>query len=333
MSQTNLNRGEEALVPDGVTNDFGAMSIFNYVREKLSMQVGLRMDERAISTEMMIHEDGDSIDAFAGTFQSVNFAVGSVYREGNSSFRVNISSGFRAPTTSELLSFGTHEGTNRFEIGNSSLRSEMAKQVDLSYSYRSEHLSFEVNTFYNSIDNYIYLEPWDSVMDDVPVYAYTQSAASLYGGEAGVHFHPHNVHWLHLESNFSTVIAEDKYGNALPLIPANTLATKARVELKKKGKWGFTEIYMQHIYTFRQDRPALFETATADYTLINTGFAMEFGEGENPIQFSAGVRNLFNQRYIDHLSRLKPMGFANPGMNVYVTLKIPFEKVLPEDEH
>jgi outer membrane receptor for ferrienterochelin and colicin len=36
--------------------------------------------------------------------------------------RLNLASGFRAPNLAELTSNGVHEGTNRYEIGNSDLK-------------------------------------------------------------------------------------------------------------------------------------------------------------------------------------------------------------------
>jgi outer membrane receptor protein involved in Fe transport len=39
-----------------------------------------------------------------------------------------------------------------------------------------------------------------------------------------------------------------------------------------------------------------------------------------------GVKNVFNEQYFDHLSRLKILGLNNPGRNFYVNLIIKFSK-------
>jgi iron complex outermembrane receptor protein len=45
--------------------------------------------------------------------------------------RLNVVSGFRAPNLAELTSNGIHEGTNRYEVGNSDLKTEQNVQTDL----------------------------------------------------------------------------------------------------------------------------------------------------------------------------------------------------------
>jgi hypothetical protein len=42
--------------------------------------------------------------------------------------------------------------------------------------------------------------------------------AKLYGGEIGLHFHPHPLDWLHYETSFETVTGKKQDGDYLPLI-------------------------------------------------------------------------------------------------------------------
>ena len=44
--------------------------------------------------------------------------------------------------------------------------------------------------------------------------------------------------------------------------------------------------------------------------------------GKNKIDYSIGVNNLLNTRYIDHLSRLKTYEIPNPGRNIYFKLSL-----------
>jgi outer membrane receptor for ferrienterochelin and colicin len=68
--------------------------------------------------------------------------------------RLNLASGFRAPNLAELTSNGVHEGTNRYEIGNSDLKTEQNVQSDINLEYNNSHLSF-VNGFIISITIFI----------------------------------------------------------------------------------------------------------------------------------------------------------------------------------
>ena len=61
--------------------------------------------------------------------------------------RLNLASGFRAPNLAELTSNGVHEGSNRYEIGNSNLKNEQNFQTDLNVEYRNPHFELFVNGF------------------------------------------------------------------------------------------------------------------------------------------------------------------------------------------
>jgi iron complex outermembrane receptor protein len=277
----------------------------------------------------MVTDEG-GFSALKKSYNGLTFSGGTVYKLKKTKFRANISSGFRAPNTSELLSDGVHEGTNRYEKGNTNLKNENAIQVDFSFDYQNEHFSFSVNPFYNAIQNYIFLSPTNAVIDNSPVFEYIQSNAFLYGGELGFHYHPHKIHWLHLESNLSTVIAEDRNGNSLPLIPQTKLNSTISAEISHKGKVKLKNVFVQNIYKFQQNRTGLFETATNDYNLINIGLKLEILTKNNPIEITTGIRNVLNTKYIDHLSRFKTLEIPNQGINFYIGLKVKLNKELKE---
>jgi len=327
MHQTNKNFAEEMLIPDATTNDFGVFSIANYELEKVQLQVGLRGDHRQINTKEQVTDEA-SFPALNKSYGNFNYSAGGVYTGKKATLRINVSSGFRAPNTSELLSNGVHEGTQRYEIGNPDLKSENANQVDFTFDYQTEHFSFSINPFLNYINNYIYLSPSDSAIYGIPVYDYLQTTARLYGGEAGIHIHPHSLHWLHLESNLSTVIAEDQDGTPLPLIPATRINTTLKTEFSPKGKVQIKDIFIQQVAKFEQGRTAEFETPSPGYQIVNLGTDIDIITSWKPIQLSAGIKNLFNTRYIDHLSRLKPLEIPNPGINFYIGIRIGFSSTI-----
>lgn len=325
MHQTNNNFGEELLIPDGTNNDFGAFSIVNYDINNLQFQVGFRGDHRLIKTKEQITND-HRFQSLTKSYGNLNYSAGGIYNGENIVFRINVASGFRAPSTSELLSNGLHEGTQRYELGNPNLKSENANQVDVTFDFHSEHFSVSLNPFFNFINNYIFLSPTDSITEDVPVYEYLQTKAKLYGGEAGLHFHPHNLHWLHIESNLSTVVAKDDHGAPLPLIPATRINTMLKAIFSPRGVIQVKDVFLQYLYKFDQHRNSEFETSTPQYQLIHIGTHIDVLTKEKPIQLSVGIKNLFNTKYIDHLSRLKSMEIPNPGINFYVGLNIGITK-------
>lgn len=331
MAQGNKNNGEEILIPDANTTDFGAFALANFKFKKLQFQAGMRADYREVDTKEMITDEG-TFPKLTETYNGLTFSSGAVYKLKKVKLRMNLSSGFRAPNTTELLSDGVHHGTNRYIKGDNNLISENATQIDFSMDYKYEHLSISINPFYNSIQNYIFLSPTSSVIDNSQVFEYLQTNAFLYGGELGFHYHPHKIHWLHIESNLSNVFAEDKNGNALPLIPQTKINSTLRVEFSQKGKVKIKNVFIQNVYKFKQDRTGLFETVTNDYGLINLGLNVEIGNKKNPLAMSAGIRNVLNTKYVDHLSRFKTLELSNQGVNFYIGVKLMLNKELKKKE-
>ena len=311
MNQTNLNYGEEQLIPDATTNDFGLLATSHIHFKKVDIQLGARFDNR-------------KIDVFSGinkNFNSFNGAFGiktNILK--NITARLNFATGFRAPNLSELTSNGTHEGTNRYEIGNVNLRSEQNFQADLALEFKSEHLEVFANVFYNSINNYIFLSPNGNLVDNTPVYMYLQNDAKLYGGEFGLHLHPHPLDWLHFESIFETVTGKQEYNIYLPLIPANSISNIIRVEFKDnwiKKSYAFAKIKS----TFKQNNVSSFETNTKGYNLLSAGIGGRFSIFKNELNVTISGNNLTNKAYINHLSRLKPDGVFNIGRNINLGFK------------
>lgn len=310
MAQTNTNYGEETLIPDATTTDFGALATSHIHFEKADVQLGARFDNRDISVVNGINKNYNSFNGAAGVkFNILNDVTG----------RLNLATGFRAPNLAELTSDGVHEGTNRYEVGNPNLKTEQNFQTDVALEFKNEHIELFANAFYNKVNNYIFLSPTGNIIDDAPVYDYFQTDAYLYGGEFGLHFHPHPLDWLHIESSFETVTGKQNNAGYLPLIPANSLNNTLRVEYG--DGWiaeGYTFIKLNT--TFDQNNASIFETSTPGYNLLSAGMGGTIKVKDHELSISISGNNLTNETYINHLSRLKPDGIYNMGRNITVGL-------------
>ena len=318
MHQTNTNFGEELLIPNAITNDLGVFGTMNYEWKKNTLQAGLRFDNRKVATETSgIAGDEGYFEAINKSFNSFNASLG--YKNNtieNVIVRLNVASGFRAPNLAELTSNGVHEGSNRYEIGNSELKNEQNIQTDLNIEYASSHFELFANGFYNHINNYIFIAPNGTVIDSNNVYDYVQANAQLYGGEVGIHFHPHPLDWLHITSSFESVTGKKQGGDYLPLIPANKWNSTLKTEFGTTEwlKESFASFTVEHV--LHQNNIGTFETKTNDYTLLNfaLGGKIKFTKVAMDVNFN--VNNLLNRNYISHLSRLKAEGIPNIGRNV-----------------
>lgn len=318
MHQTNRNSGEEYLIPDAITNDFGVFGTANYEWKSNVLQAGLRFDNRKISTDAQgIAGEEGSFEAIDKSYDSFNASLG--YKTSladDLTLRLNVASGFRAPNLAELTSNGVHEGTNRYEVGNSNLKTEQNIQTDVNLEYKNSHFEFFVNGFYNHINNYIYTAATGEILDNNLVFDYIQDNAKLYGGEVGLHFHPHPLDWLHFETSFETVTGEKANGDYLPLIPANNWDNTIRTEFKIKN-WleeGFATLNVSS--TFNQKNVSGFETSSNGYSLVNLGFGGTVKLGKTIFDVNVNGNNLLDKRYIAHLSRLKTDGIPNMGRNI-----------------
>jgi len=318
MHQTNKNSGEELLIPDATTNDFGVFGTINYEWNKNVVQAGVRFDDRNLTSQTNGKEGDEGYFASIDKkFQSFNSSLGfKTNLKENVILRLNVASGFRAPNLAELTSNGVHEGSNRYEIGNSNLKNEQNFQTDLNLEYRNPHFELFVNGFFNHINNYIFISPNGTIIDGNDVYDYVQANANLFGGEAGIHFHPHPLDWLHVTSSFESVTGKRQSSDNLPLIPANRWNNALKTEFKstKYFKDGFAVLNVE--YTLRHNNPSQFETKTNDYTLLNIGFGGKVTFGKTVFDINLNANNIFDRNYVSHLSRLKTDGIPNIGRNI-----------------
>ena len=317
MSQENKNLGEDFLIPNARTNDFGVFGTGIYNWGVNSLQAGVRFDFRHLVSEAHgISGEEGYFEALDKNYDSFNASLG--YKTNfatDLTFRLNAATGFRAPNLAELSSNGVHEGTFRYEVGNPNLKTEQNLQTDLDLEYKVSHFEFSVSAFYNHINDYIYAAPTGAEIDAFKVYNYIQNNANLYGGEIALHFHPHPLDWLHLETSFQTVTGKLQSGGYLPQIPANNWNNTIKTDFVI-GKWleeGFATLNV--FTTFSQDKVSGFDIPSDGYTLLNMGFGGKVKFGKTAFDVNLNGNNLLNKTYIPHLSRLATSGIPNLGRN------------------
>ncbi len=310
-SNVNDPAAEELLIPNYQQLDNGIYGIAYLKTGKFDLQFGARIDQRSLNVS----------DSVIKHFYAPNFSIGFVRNMNRNVLRLNISSGYRAPHVSELLSNGVHHGALRYEIGDRDLNSEYTVQTDLDYEFQTDHFSLVINPFYNYFVNYIGLNMTDSLVDGVPVFNYVGlNQVSLFGADLGIHYHPHFAHFVHLESTYSYVRGYDETGSSLNLMPQARLNTLLKFSFEGVWKKALDNFVIQHQYYFAQDRTGVLETASPAYHIVNVGLNGRIGK-QKIFSWTLGVKNLLNQEYINHLSGLKNINTPNPGRNFYVGLK------------
>ncbi|NTW24570.1 MAG: TonB-dependent receptor, partial [Lentimicrobium sp.] len=172
---------------------------------------------------------------------------------------------------------------------------------------------------------YIYISPTDDTATSGDrIYKYMQSDARLYGFEAGIHFHPKKMGWLHFETTFSNVTGKKTTGGYLPFIPANKIHSDLRFEKEKLAFLHHAYISLNLLVAFDQGNPSAEEEKSNGYTLFDIGIGSRLKVLKQLITIGLAVNNLFDIKYIDHLSTLKEVNYFNPGRNIALNLRIPF---------
>ena len=325
----NKNNIEDRLIPDANSQGLGLYTIIDYEKNNFGFNSAFRYDYNSLIADKLDYD---------AEFSGASYSSGVYYTYSDNIFRLTYSSAFRSPHISELFSDGIHHGTNRYEIGNNNLNIEYANQIDFKYQWSNEHLGFVFNPFIQSISDFISIDPtgdyfykynnFGDIIASYPKYNYVQyDKVELRGIEMNIHYHPHQLHNLHIEQSYTFMQTENKssaYG--LALTPANNIKSIAKLDFEEYQnllKYKLHNFSFHHIYTFKQESIAEYEEITKAYNIFNIQLGLKFNK-----KFKAliGVNNLLNKEYSPHISRVRGVagGVPNPGRHFYINLKYDF---------
>jgi iron complex outermembrane recepter protein len=373
MYQRNTNKGTEFIIPDYNQFDIGPFVLVNKTIGKLDLSAGVRYDTRIFNNDPMYTRPNpqtgfdmqvnlpDTAQAdhpfysFNHTFSGLSASFGTTYNITKKLFvKANIARGFRAPNIAEISANGVHPGTLIYQIGNTTFKPEFSLQEDIGISYRSDHISGDLDVFNNQISNYIFNQKLanhfgqDSIIiKGNQTFKYQQAKAQLYGWEVNLDVHPYD--FLHFENSISVTYALNKGGNGihvtdsskyLPFIPPLHTNTDLMANIKSKLKH-FSSIYLKIgiEYYAKQNRVYLAdntETPTPGNILFNAGVGADITNSHGKVLVSINIlgNNITDVAYQSHLSRLKYFeeypnnhsgrnGIYNMGRNISFKLTVP----------
>lgn len=359
MNQMNRNRGLERLIPDYHLFDIGGYLHSEKKFRSTTLSGGVRWDRRQLGANAYQMSPDSLFPGLRRTFSDYSFSAGMIHIfPGSWVLKANFAKGFRAPALSELASYGTHEGTRRFEYGQAQLKTELSYQTDLSLEFSSAHFVTTASIFYTALNRFVFYSKLrsangaDSLMEvdgeTIPAFAFMQRAAEMYGCEWKLDLHPHPVDWLHWECGFSYVrgrfLEQIEGTHNMPLIPPARMTHELRAECLPNGR--FLKNLSLHVSwerTWGQKRAFTAfqtETETSGFDLFGAGVqASIMHQGNKVCQMIFAVDNLTDAAYQQHLSRLKytavnfvsgRSGVYNMGRNYMIKFSIPFAKLIKE---
>jgi iron complex outermembrane receptor protein len=201
----------------------------------------------------------------------------------------------RAPSAQELYSYGIHESTATFAVGNSNLSKETSHNLEFNLQKTMGQVRGKVNVYLNKFNNYIYgFYTGQYIADNAEegagfsVVQAQQAAATIKGAEGELTYNWGNV------GNGARLFADasqgtfDAGGN-LPLQPAPRVGLQVA---HQKNGWLANASYT---YSFQQNRLATWEVGpTPSYNLLNAG--LSYTEKVNKVSWTGYMmlKNILN---------------------------------------
>jgi iron complex outermembrane receptor protein len=310
LNATEVGTGSYAIVPPTKTNSNALFWIEEGKWNSLQGSLGLRYNNVAQNPNLgTTLEPQPTVDPTGTTpsiaLQNRKFNLMSYSAGGLWSFMQGYGTGVaytvsqRAPSAQELYSYGAHESTATFDIGNPNLTKETSHNLEFNIQKTSGLLRSKASIYANRFNNYIYgfytgstiaTNPPGGQGDGFNVVTAQQAAATIKGieGELTYNWQQHGVGGrVFGDASQGTFDA----GGNLPLQPAPRLG--AEIAHQHNG-WLTNATY---IYSYQQNRLANWEIGPApSYNLLNAGIS--YTERVKDVNWTVymNLKNLLNEQ-------------------------------------
>ncbi len=273
------------------------------------------------------------------SFHNISASLGYLRHMRNDfEFMFNYGLASRMPNPSELFSDGLHHSAARIEIGQLSMKKEVANKFMVSLERSNQNFGLTISPYYKYISNFIQLIPigtTTTVRGAFPVWEYNQTNAQIFGIDVDVN--------KTITNNFNyngslSLLRGDNLSDDIPLInmPATNFSnsliyTNENLNQLSIGLTQKTVLQQNRFpdYNFFTFDAILQENVFVDisstpstYTLFNFNSSAKFKVFKTKtLRLALNVENLFNVSYREHLNRLRY--FADElGRNFNIKLKI-----------
>jgi outer membrane receptor protein involved in Fe transport len=263
-----------------------------------------------------VRNDLASFEAYDETNKSVSGGIGAVYKlTSEYDITLNLGYNFRSPSLEERYQYIDLGGI--VYLGNPELKPEQGLFFDLGFRIWKDDLNIRFNTFLNSFSNLVI----DDVLIEDSIYVKNNVGdARLYGFDGRIDYNIYEDFLLY--SSVAYVRGEDLTQNKdLPQISPLNGTLGFIVPIKNILQMDFSTTLASN-----QNKIGIGENRTGGFVYFDISLASE------TINFSflnlklvAGVQNLFNRSYREHLSTYRGINMIEPGRNIFAKFIIDFE--------
>ena len=324
--------------------DLGIFAHYSWkiVPQKWSVDAGLRLDYIRTANDSAfsplyrynLHKDGSTtyvknlarrVTFVSSVHENIAYAthIDLVYNPATQhQFALSLANSYRAASIEERFKLIELAGPKH--VGNPDLKPEKGTFSNLNYTFSGDKFRFKADVYANYLI--------DLITESLGTYTYINAAGSTVSEQAYVNVNVSKALFLGAElegkwllTNRLSILANASYTRArdidantfLPQIPP--LSGFASLDYQSNSRVGAS---LSAMWAARQSEIATGETATAGHIIYNFDIHSGNIELNNTwLKIFAGVENILNTAYLDHLSTTRGILKLEPGRNIYLKLK------------
>lgn len=308
--------GDEAFIPKNLTDQFGVFTLQEFDFGRLKAEASARYERSKVKTNLS--EFRGQPNGFSRSFDAYSGSVGASYGLGGEwRVGVNLSHTERAPAAEELLANGPHAGTQAFEIGDRTFRTETNNGAEAVLRGKGTGYSFEASVYYNRFNHYIYDAQTGAIEEGLPVFQYRAGKARYYGaevqGQVTVAKFGDVVLGVDALADYVDAKLLDDLGRVPRIPPFRVLGGATLTN-------DIGELRLEAEYSDSQHKVAPNETPTDGYTLVNASLTAKPFSSQPNLSLVLQANNLFDVDARRHASFLKDFA-PLPGRDFRVSVR------------
>ena len=193
--------GEEAFIQPLDEQRYGLFAISHFHNNMWDLEGGLRFDRDEFEPDNGEDEE----------FNVFSLSLGAQRKfANNTQLNIYAARAERAPQETALYADGPHLATLTFETGSTDIDEEISYNVEVGLEQSNDHYGWKVNTFYNYIEDYIYLASVDSNNDGIADRADEEGAFELDGELLTGIYANDDAIFYGIEAEFQTKLVENE---------------------------------------------------------------------------------------------------------------------------
>ncbi len=330
--------GAEAFIPQ--TNTVSSAAYVHErldITDKLRLEGGWRYDRLKLISGPQPTVDGRVLNFPARNFSIESRSISMTWQYAkNSAFAVIFSGSKRAPEVHELYSFGPHLATHTFDTGNSNLKVESMRSIDLTWNANAGWVRINGALFLNDADNFIFQRSIPNIFFDaeearfrtrcvsldgcLPVARYEQASVRFMGYEVETTFNMRSAVSPPLEVALFSDYVHGRLTETHEDIPRQPPLRYGVQLATVSGPWSAR---LRYTHANAQNRAGTNETETKGYNLLNLHASYQHKVVGRTGSVFLRARNLLNEEIRTSTSFLRNFS-PEPGRSVELGMELVF---------